>query len=59
MGAFGHARVHDVFFGSVTRHLLMASSVPLLLARRAWVEATHAASGHRSKRWQSADRPSV
>ena len=35
MGAFGHARVHDVFFGSVTRHLLMASSVPLLLARRA------------------------
>ncbi len=35
MGAFGHARVHDVFFGSVTRHLLMASSIPLLLARRA------------------------
>lgn len=35
MGAFGHARVHDVFFGSVTRHLLMATSVPLLLARRA------------------------
>lgn len=35
MGAFGHGRAHDVFFGSVTQHLLMASSIPLLLARRA------------------------
>jgi len=35
MGAFGHGRVHDTLFGSVTGHLLAISTVPLLLARRA------------------------
>jgi len=35
MGAFGHGRVHDTVFGSVTGHLLATSPAPLLLAQRA------------------------
>ncbi|WEK43206.1 MAG: universal stress protein [Candidatus Sphingomonas colombiensis] len=35
MGAFGHGRVHDALLGSVTRHLLAVSNVPLLIAHRA------------------------
>jgi nucleotide-binding universal stress UspA family protein len=34
MGAFGHGRLHDALFGSVTGHLLAAGPAPLLLARR-------------------------
>lgn len=32
MGAFGHGRLHDAVFGSVTRHLLATATVPILLA---------------------------
>lgn len=33
MGAFGHGRLHDAVFGSITQHLLATSPVPLLIAR--------------------------
>jgi len=32
MGAFGHSRLHDAVFGSVTRHLMATAPVALLLA---------------------------
>jgi nucleotide-binding universal stress UspA family protein len=33
MGGFGHGRIHDNFFGSVTTHLLANTQTPLLLSR--------------------------
>jgi nucleotide-binding universal stress UspA family protein len=32
MGAYGHSRVREFFFGGVTRALLRSSPAPLLLA---------------------------
>jgi len=33
MGAFGHSRLHEILFGSVTHHMLVQARIPLLLLR--------------------------
>ena len=32
LGAYGHSRARELLFGGVTRELLAASSIPLLMA---------------------------
>ena len=32
MGAYGHARVRELVFGGVTRHVLRAASLPVLFS---------------------------